>query len=684
MVPVLRSQVTLLWFAVLLALTWGQVFQPSFILMTSRTASSFFVANTSNIPVFTAIEVNNSVGLASPSCSGINRTQDWNLDSNKVATENSFKVTLTWGSPLCPTNETNCCTLCVARTFQVVACQNSTVVASLIIQAEIYSNSTFTGTVSENATVIPNQVYHPLGDCPCNLTAGACDIGCCCDQECKNVSQLFNGVCYTGVFGGNVTPAFDQLCSVQSENNTPDWFPFLCVQSTLDNSPFLGYFYQGSTTSPSQFSAFKAPFQANTQGSTGGYRQGDPILTGTNEYFTIPQPIGEHCINNAPVAYLQNFDIRCVRPLTYENIAAITASTINSGSGGVLTLTVTNSRLVDPSNFITLTDAGGGALTNSCVNVTVEANYTFMWERNEIKAITVAVSLINICLNESAIVTQRFVAKFVSVNSSLPLTTLSGNPGYHVGKPVLALANASASISTLNLWTTAGQGLCSSAAPTPILFGEDSTRGCLFNINFSGNCSQLGEEIVRYLKSFTQVKYVAIRGNSKATDLTEWVEIIYAQPNKTGINFGNVSGLCLSVPANMNIQIIIANIGAVEGIPQQAILAVKINFSTVTLNCGDSCTNFSFPISASVQFLKVPAVQQSAITSFQLNYTEYDCDRNEVCWPQLAYPMTQYYTGEPYADALGKGMILVGFFILAAVLGGPWNKIRQAWNKTTF
>lgn len=37
---------------------------------------------------------------------------------------------------------------------------------------------------SENVTVIPNQVYQPLGPCPCNLTAGACDVRCCCDQVC--------------------------------------------------------------------------------------------------------------------------------------------------------------------------------------------------------------------------------------------------------------------------------------------------------------------------------------------------------------------------------------------------------------------------------------------------------------------------------------------------------------------
>lgn len=36
-------------------------------------------------------------------------------------------------------------------------------------------------TFIENATVIPNQVFQPLGSCPCNLTAGICDIRCCCD-----------------------------------------------------------------------------------------------------------------------------------------------------------------------------------------------------------------------------------------------------------------------------------------------------------------------------------------------------------------------------------------------------------------------------------------------------------------------------------------------------------------------
>lgn len=66
-------------------------------------------------------------------------------------------------------------------------------------------------------------------------------------QECSpDLQQLFRGSCFTGVFGGDVNPPYDQLCSSQSMEYTPEWFPFLCVQSSLDNTPFLGYFYHGS------------------------------------------------------------------------------------------------------------------------------------------------------------------------------------------------------------------------------------------------------------------------------------------------------------------------------------------------------------------------------------------------------------------------------------------------------
>lgn len=39
---------------------------------------------------------------------------------------------------------------------------------------------------------------------------------------------------------------------------------------------------------------------------------------------------------------------------------------------------------------------------------------------------------------------------------------------------------------------------------------------------------------------------------------------------------------------------------------------------------------------------------------FQINFTEYDCDRNDVCWPELAFPFTRYYTGSIFQKCAWK------------------------------
>lgn len=95
------------------------------------------------------------------------------------------------------------------ETLQLSACIGSTPQASLLIQASIHAqlfpvnagSGKFKKKMfvlrwcnlskfyyvshlfpSDNKTIIPNQVYQPLGFCPCDLTFKVCDIRCCCDQ----------------------------------------------------------------------------------------------------------------------------------------------------------------------------------------------------------------------------------------------------------------------------------------------------------------------------------------------------------------------------------------------------------------------------------------------------------------------------------------------------------------------
>uniref|UniRef100_A0A674JVT6 Tectonic family member 2 n=1 Tax=Terrapene triunguis TaxID=2587831 RepID=A0A674JVT6_9SAUR len=543
-------------------------------------------------------------------CSGSNRYGEWSLNVSRGMNVSKVTVTLMRNLQLCLSNTTDCCMepLCVVETLQVSACRGSTVLANLLIQAEIYANSSFTGNVSENATVIPNQVFQPLGSCPCNLTAGICDIRCCCDLECTpDLKQLFSGSCFAGVFGGNVNLPFDQLCSVQTTNSAPDWFPFLCVQSSLNNTPFLGYFYHGSVSS-SLVSSFKIPLQTVPEKPLSGYKQGDPIMTTENEYFTIRQrSMAGQCVGNAPVAFLQNFDVKCVTSLSaYKE----------------------------------------GLSHNVMITKII---YFFL--------------LIEI-------LTQRFSVNFVSFNST-NTTELSGNPGN----------------TTLNtngcFHFVVGNGLCTSATFTPVLFGLNSLSGCILEVNINEDCGQLREDVTDRLNSLIQATHVGKRGNSSYSDLNDLVEIIRLDPPNPSANasVGNLNGICSDIPANLNIHIITADVGAVEGIAQEEILGVQISFSTVIwqFQCGIICENksSSLPITASVQFIKVPAQPPIPMTRFQINYTEYDCNRNEVCWPQLFYPLTWYYTGEPYSQCLAKGLILAFFFLLAAVLSNPWSRILK-------
>uniref|UniRef100_A0A8D1JCI8 Tectonic family member 2 n=2 Tax=Sus scrofa TaxID=9823 RepID=A0A8D1JCI8_PIG len=613
---------------------WGDlVFIPPVIRMSGPAVSASLVGGTEDVTVSLTL-LQDEMGLFPvPDCRMLsNETGNWSL--TVTPSMNSLEVTVRLKRDLqsCSSNETASFSEspCIVQTLLVSASRNSSCLAHLLIQAEIYANSSLAHNASENVTVIPNQVYQPLGPCPCNLTAGACDVRCCCDQECSSdLTALFRESCFPGIFGGDVNPPFDQLCSVQKVHGGPDWFPFLCVQ--LANSPFLGYFYHGSV-SPGQHASFEVYLHTDLKDfSDFGYKQGDPVMTVDEAYFTVPQvSLAGQCMQNAPVAFLQNFDVQCVTNLEIfpEQDRIINVKIKNGAMGGIVTPKVIYEDATDLDRVITNTEtllSSGPAARN----VNVEEHYIFRWNNNTISEIDVKIIRAEINVHQKGIMTQRFSVKFLSSNSGTEMES-SGNP--------------------------AGRGLCTSATLKPILFGENALSGCLLQVGMNENCTQLRENAVELLDSLIQATHVAMRGNSHYNNLNnDWLEIIHA--------------------------------GAVEGITQQEILGVETRFSSVTwqYQCGLTCEDEAdlFPISASVQFIKIPAQLPRPLTRFQINFTEYDCNRNEVCWPQLLYPLTQYYQGEPYCQCVAKSLLLVSFITLAVFLSNPWTRICKAWHPST-
>ncbi|XP_053181624.1 tectonic-2 isoform X1 [Scomber japonicus] len=688
------------------------VFQPSYLTATGPTVTTFLLGNTSDISLnLRTVYPSNITGSIDPQSCDAEVTQ-WVITQEQVGkTAVRVQLRLDKNLRLCGDNETDtgCCQkpLCVLETLQVSACVGSTAQASLLIQAKIYALSVPANAGSDNKTVIPNQVYQPLGPCPCDLTLRKCDIRCCCDKDCSTEDlKLFESHCLPGPFGGQVSPAADYQCSVQTSENSPDWFPFLCVNSPPENNPYLGLFYQGYTITPKPGPSFQSPVLSSSA-PVNVYRQGSPIFTLNDQYFTIPQRALGHCLKNAPVAFLKDFEVKCVTLLQscptgspLQTLPTDLGIQVKNGQGGDVTVDVIDEVTFDLSQFISSTYAVvSSAEAQLCENVTLALDYKFYWKGNGITSINLTRTVGTVTLNDSVVLTTRYSAVFL--NGEFMGEPNSGNPGYQVGRPVIAgtvdtLENNTSSIdrTSIHLWEPMSDGLCSTAEKKPILFGENSTSGCLLPVNQQNltQCNLLREAVTSLQAALNTATYIAKSGNPDALTMADWVNIEFVTMNSSTI-MENTTGSCTAIPSHLQIHVWSLITGMLDGKPQREIHTVQVSYglSTWALVCGggdvspcvDPMETQLFPLTSSVTFIDIPINTGPPKTRFQINFTEYDCNRNDVCWPELAFPITKYYTGEPYSQSLAKGLILVFFFITASVLGTPWRQIRQAWNSAS-
>ncbi|XP_066510478.1 tectonic-2-like isoform X1 [Hoplias malabaricus] len=681
------------------------VFQPSFLFMSGSRASAFLVGNVSDITLtISSVTPSNTTGhLPPPSCISASAVQ-WNLSQELIGNSALLvRLSLNRTLQLCG-NETDCCArpLCVVETLQVSACLHDAPLASLIIQAQIYAQLSPAGPVSDNKTIVPNQVFQPLGSCPCDLTPGACDVQCCCDQDCTaELLWLFASQCLPGPFGGTVTLAPEYECLTQSADDAPDWFPFLCVNSPSENNPFLGLFYDGQTIVPKPTPSFQAE-QMTAPVPPMNYQQGEPIFTIDNQYFTIPQVtmLGQ-CLESAPVAFLQDFKAVCVKTLQTCPAAPVDLTVaVRDGLGGVITVSVVDEAITDVSSYVSspvklqFGQSESVVRRQLCVNVVLSLSYTLYWKGNGLTGISVTRRIANITLDPAVSLTNRYSAVFV--NGNVTAQPYSGNPGYQVERPVIGgvLNSATGGLerTPLSLWQAVGVSLCSSARMRQVLYGLNSTSGCLMPVSLLNLtlCSQLRETVRSTLAGLVSATHISRTGKADFSSPESWtlIRTVVQNSSQPAVDF---NGVCTGVPAHLHIHIRSLIMGTVAGVPQKMIQSAELSFKVATwsLECdaeeGSPCVSpdltQSFLVTSSVTFTDVP-ISTLPKSRFHINFTEFDCERNDVCWPELFFPLTVYYTGEPYTQALAKGLILVFFFIAAFVLGNPWRQIRQAWSNT--
>lgn len=237
-------------------------------------------------------------------------------------------------------------------------------------------------------------------------------------------------------------------------------------------------------------------------------------------------------------------------------------------------------------------------------------------------------------INQASLpITQIYSSKFVGA-SEANVVEKSGNPGYLFGKPVRAgiryniAGNSSFAISEnlydLTLVKSTGSGDCAtgSANRLQVNFGEDVRTGCLIRFNYENvteYCSAIEQQIVNALEGLDGVTYdpgnrsVAIFGNSDPLVTGDWVPIIRNAPTAAQV-ISTISGPTCSVTTGMHVQILYANIGALNN-PQRKILGVQFNYEDrqlVTFRCigafcspGSTALTQSVEISQSVTFIDV-------------------------------------------------------------------------------
>ncbi|XP_016413164.1 tectonic-1 isoform X2 [Sinocyclocheilus rhinocerous] len=429
--------------------------------------------------------------------------------------------------------------------------------------------------------VLPAPLTEVPQLCLCNLQDGQCDINCCCDPDCTEELALFTDctvervskdprLCNQDSAVHTLSSTQEDLSSVQStvqRDVNPDVF---CIQSanyeqgstfatpevpTEENfdslfGRFLGFFGRSRVTSA---------LQSPDVGNSSGYQYGEVIQT-VNEaeeqgLFTFPASAGTaHCLDANPAGFLKDQTSRCMRSFdlvqdceTLEALRLETYINFNIRSGkiqeakviGVEVAAITLQSLegtqtpvdaADLESYIPVLLESGDV----CNNVVLQVKYTFRYsEAGEILN-AIASVLLGAIKSITVPIQQEFQITFLQDISSTPVLQCSGNPGYVVGRPLVAGTRKADGIvqsanpkGSLTILQNSGEQDCLSGSSrrSPVLFGIDMVSGCTLKLSDGVNCSLVSEVILWALKGQSFPDHVASFGNSLPQNPLDWVPI---------------------------------------------------------------------------------------------------------------------------------------------------------------
>ncbi|KAH6923387.1 hypothetical protein HPB50_000928 [Hyalomma asiaticum] len=447
----------------------------------------------------------------------------------------------------------------------VVAEETSQTEQSTVATTTTQATDAATTVTSSSVTAAPPQskfVVTPSDRCGCDLTAGSCDVDCCCDRDCSPDDSRAFQYCTDrkprepdlkycskrDVIFRNRTlfekrPVGDLLCIVVDNVKKKDVYPEPPEVKTLADAHSLikdRVAHEWLVTD-----GFKREPQAL-------FKAGSPMLrvddNGLLDEWRLPTRLfSSRCEATEAVIYLRDADNECrrrIRGTLEQSCSTDPAFSVFTYHSNFSILSRTDEKLRIESSVCyngsclvaNTSDCAPRYVDGSCVHVVSEACFrVFHNGADGIARIDAHYKLVTL-EPDTVEFSQRFSVSFAWASSSdaEPLR-VSGNPGYMTGLPVLAGCfnqNGSAcreqdSPMFLAVPETI-DGDCSSAiARTAVKFRYNIRTGCLLWPFKFPNCSALQDALLAYVTGTDRhVTHVASFGNANRSRVDEFVSVL--------------------------------------------------------------------------------------------------------------------------------------------------------------
>uniref|UniRef100_A0A9L0T838 Tectonic family member 3 n=1 Tax=Equus caballus TaxID=9796 RepID=A0A9L0T838_HORSE len=356
------------------------------------------------------------------------------------------------------------------------------------------------------------------------------------------------------------------------------------------------------SSSPSEAVPTPSTVESRTQGGTPQSSEGPethwtvPEISTVGPTVVTPSAPGNRTVDLFP-GFLESKSTTCAR--FFKNLAnsctldpALNAAsyynfTVLKVPRGMTDLQ--NMKFQVPVTLVSQSQPGSPLLAgNTCQNVVSQVIYEI--ETNGtlgIQKVSVSFGQTNLTVEPGTALQQHFITRFRAFPQSTAAFLTrprSGNPGYIVGKPLLALTSDIRH--SMTLLQSQGDGTCS-VKRHEVQFGVNAISGCKHRLR-KMDCSHLQQEIYQTLHGRPRPELVAIFGNADPAQKGEWTRILSRNCSVSALHCTS----CCVIPIALEIQVLWAYIG-LQSNPQAHVSGARFLYQCQSIQDSQQVTEVS-------------------------------------------------------------------------------------------